>query len=406
MDADPPPEVPRARFPWQRADFHGVKPWSEEYGYYEIVGRGRKRRTLPQACGREELIERCSDLKAAPVNYVWTAESPFIQNIREVPFLHEAFRARRSQTAKAGIKRSLFHLLVWPFLFWRNTTEEDFSPGELEMALFCLTLIFGVIPFIRNLGVLLTARSWTPAKTVASAEATRFQEWLSHDRAPKTFTLCVALLVIGFVQWSLTSSLGASIFDAGLVKQAVREGEYWRLLTGILLHGGPTHLLVNGIALLALGKMVERLAGPHVLGLTLFVAGLTGSLCSQVFLPEIPSVGFSGAILGLLGFLVALGKRKLGVIPRGFNRLLRFDTIFITALGLVLADVIDNGAHIGGLLSGWLLGLLVIPGKVESIPLRPGKVPAALGWVSYRILLVFAGLTLWKIWLNELIPIS
>lgn len=378
----------------------------EEYGYYETIGRGRKRRMVPQVCDREELIERCADLKASPINYVWTEGNPFIQNIREVAFLHDAFRSRRRQSAKSGIKRAVFHLIAWPLFLWQRTQEEGFSVGEYEMALFCITLIFGVIPFVRNLGTLATSRSRTPAKTLESAESTRFQEWLSHGSVPKTFTLCVTLLVIGIVQWFFVSSLNASIIDAGLVKQAVREGEYWRLLTGILLHGGPTHLLVNGIALLALGKMVERLAGPQILGLTLLFAGLIGSLCSQVFLPEVPSVGFSGAILGLLGFLVAMGRRKLGVIPKGFNRLLRFDTIFITVIGLSLASIIDNGAHIGGLVSGWLLGVLVIPSKVESIPIEPNKYTAGMGWVAYRILLVFAGLTLWKIWLNELVPIS
>ncbi len=396
MDADPQPED-SAPFPWDRADFHGVQPWGGEFGFYENQGRGRERRLVPKACDREELIARCGELMAPPVNFVWTPESPFVQNIRDVAFLAPAFMIRRRHEAKSGLKRSLIHVIVWPALLWHSARVEDFEPGDLEMAMFCMALIFGVIPLVRNILILLTARRWTADRVRESGRAVRFQEWINRGRAPTTQVLCVVLLVLGFTQWAAAPKIDDSIEAAGLVKQAVRDGEYWRLLTGALLHGGWTHLLVNTIALFALGRLVERLAGSKLLTWILLCSGVVGSACSQIFLPNIPSVGFSGAILGLLGFLVAVGRRKLDVIPAGFRKLLTFDVFFITALGLALHQLVDNGAHIGGVVTGWLLGLILVRGPAASIPLEPGRLVGALGWVSYRVLLVFAGLALWKI---------
>ena len=352
---------------------------------------------VPQACEREGLIARCADLKASPVNFVWTPESPFIQNIREVAFLAPAFMARRKREAKTGLKRSLIHVALWPALLWHASGAEDFEPGDLEMGMFCMALIFGVIPFVRNLLILLTARRWDAARVRESGRTARFQEWVNRDRAPTTLVLCVVLLALGGMQWATAPVIDASIRDAGLVKQAVRDGEYWRLLTGTLLHGGWTHLLVNTIALFALGRLTERLAGERLMALALLCSAMVGSFCSQIFLPEVTSVGFSGAILGLLGFLVAIGRRKLDMMPCGFRRLLTFDVVFITALGAALYQLVDNGAHLGGLVTGWLLGFALVRGAVKTIPVEPGRFVGALGWISYRVLLAFAGLALWKI---------
>lgn len=352
---------------------------------------------VPQACEREELIARCADLKASPVNFVWTPESPFIQNIREVAFLAPAFMARRKREAKTGLKRSLIHVALWPALLWHASGAEDFEPGDLEMGMFCMALIFGVIPFVRSLLILLTARRWDAARVRESGRTARFQEWVNRDRAPTTLVLCVVLLALGGMQWATAPVIDASIRDAGLVKQAVRDGEYWRLLTGTLLHGGWTHLLVNTIALFALGRLTERLAGERLMALALLCSAMVGSFCSQIFLPEVASVGFSGAILGLLGFLVAIGRRKLDMMPCGFRRLLTFDVVFITALGAALYQLVDNGAHLGGLVTGWLLGFALVRGPVKTIPVEPGRFVGALGWISYRVLLAFAGLALWKI---------
>ncbi len=396
MVYDPQPEDSET-FPWDRADFLGGKPWLGDYGFFERRGKGRQRRLVPVACDREELLARCSDLQAPAVNFVWTAESPYVQNIRDVGFLAEAFLARRRREAKSGLKRALIHVVLWPGLLWQSSRAEDFEPGDLEMGMFCMALIFGVIPSIRGVLTLLTARRWDAARVRESGRTTRFQEWINRDRAPTTWALCIVMLVIGGMQWATAPLLDASIRDAGLVKQAVRDGEYWRLLTGTLLHGGWTHLLVNTVALFALGRLTERLAGEKLLALVLLASAVVGSVCSQVLLPDVASVGFSGAILGLLGFLAAIGRRRLGIMPTGFHRLLTFDVAFILALGAVLHRLVDNGAHVGGIVTGWLLGLLLVRGPVGGIPLRPGRAVAALGRVSYRVLLAFAGLALWKI---------
>ncbi len=397
MHTDPQPDETGLELPWEQADFHGMKPEWAEWGFFETHGRGRLRRLRPRGCSQEELIARCEDLKASPIILVWTPDSPFIQNIREVPFLADAFVRRSRRSAWLGVKHAAIHLILWPALLWNALREEDAPFGDLELAMVCATLLFGIVPVVRGCATLV-ARAWRTTEGLRDAAATgRFIEWVNSSRAPATLTLCVMLLVVGCCQGFIAPSFDASIFQAGLLKENVRQGEHWRLLTGTLLHGGWAHLLMNTMALLALGRIVERIAGERTLSAILLPAALAGSLASQIFLPEIPSVGFSGAILGLLGFLLPLSRKKSGLLPWGFGRLLRIDAVFIATAGLILIGVFDNAAHFGGFGMGWLIGLLFARRHNGEVPIEPGRLTGMIGWVGYRALLVFAGLAFWKI---------
>ena len=183
--------------------------------------------------------------------------------------------------------------------------------------------------------------------------------------APPATLAIIALLVAVFV-WQLSTDAlrsEAGIVDAGaLVRNRVLEGEYWRMLTATLLHGGFDHLIGNCVALYILG-----MAGEHALGswrvLVLYVAsGLAGSLASVLTGPG-PSVGASGAICGLMGAVVLilfkyrrvyhLRNKEIGLVLAGWAAY----TIFIGAL----EPHIDNWAHFGGLLGGAVVALGVRP---------------------------------------------
>lgn len=305
------------------------------------------------------------------------------------------------KSARSGIKTGLFHLVLWASLAWLMVNFAPEALVEYAPLLGLPALFLGLAPLIRGCLTLMPGRSYSVSSLRRTARTMRFQEWLARGRAPTVRNLCVVLIAIGVMQFFTDDAtrqwLPASIKSAGLMKYEVRNGEYWRLITGTLLHYGHLHLFMNCFALFFLGRFVVRLTNGPTASLTLFLAALGGSLASLVFLPGKASVGFSGAILGLLGFLVALGRRRPHVIPRNFRRLLMGDLIFITLVGLAAYKLFDNAAHMGGLGTGWLIGMAVISRRGSSFPVVPRAGVNVLGWISHTVLLGFAAFTLWKI---------
>ncbi len=168
----------------------------------------------------------------------------------------------------------------------------------------------------------------------------------------------------------------------------IREGhQWWRLVTPIFLHGGPSvgnfplawvHLLVNMYGLFMLGPYVEKLYGSSkfvvfwvVTGVCGNVAsyltvrpGLTGSQLGRFLFKEIDvaSVGASGALFGLVGVLFVFGLKFRKELPEGFKRAFGTGMLPMIAINLFIGftvPIIDNAAHLGGLVSGALLALFV-----------------------------------------------
>ncbi|NJL96825.1 rhomboid family intramembrane serine protease [Candidatus Gracilibacteria bacterium] len=134
----------------------------------------------------------------------------------------------------------------------------------------------------------------------------------------------------------------------------IADGEYYRLLTASFLHGGVFHLLVNMYSLWQVGPIVLRLFNPLGFSLVYLGSGVAGNLFSYWFNVR-PSVGASGAIMGLLGSLVAVGLRtgNFGIISSVFLNLV------IIALYGLSTDVIDNWGHLGGFVGGVLVAFLL-----------------------------------------------
>jgi rhomboid protease GluP len=138
------------------------------------------------------------------------------------------------------------------------------------------------------------------------------------------------------------------------------HGQPWRLLTSCFLHGGPAHLLMNMSSLVFLGLMTEGLTGRWRLLLVYLLSGVGGSLLSLWWHAQgVLSVGASGAIFGLYGLLLA----TLALHPTSFDRSARRTVllfIFYLMAGSLAsgleAHTTDNAAHIGGLLTGLVLG--------------------------------------------------
>ncbi|MDP3538656.1 MAG: rhomboid family intramembrane serine protease [Azonexus sp.] len=144
---------------------------------------------------------------------------------------------------------------------------------------------------------------------------------------------------------------------------ATQDGQWWRLGSAMFLHFGLIHIAMNMWALWDAGQLVERMFG-HLRFFVIYLAsGLCGNLLSLVMQGnEAVSGGASGAIFGIYGaLLIYLWLERANFDPKEFRWLFRTASAF-TCISIVLGLMvpgIDNSAHIGGLLSGALLGMLL-----------------------------------------------
>ncbi|MDE5422813.1 rhomboid family intramembrane serine protease [Ancylomarina sp. DW003] len=139
------------------------------------------------------------------------------------------------------------------------------------------------------------------------------------------------------------------------------QGQYWRLLSSCFLHIGIIHLLFNMYALLYIGMLLEPVIGKWKLGFAFLLTGIGGSLMSLAWHDMIVSAGASGAIFGLYGVYIALLTTSL--IDKESKKGILSSILIFIAYNLLfgLRGGVDNAAHIGGLLSGLLLGFSYYP---------------------------------------------
>ncbi len=141
----------------------------------------------------------------------------------------------------------------------------------------------------------------------------------------------------------------------------VQEGEWWRLITAMFLHGGMTHLLMNMFSLYIIGRPMELYFSPKSYLSIYLLTGLLGGMVSICFHPFSVGIGASGAIFGVFGALSGYFfayRRELGDNAKGFMK----DFAIIIGINLILGFSIPNidvSAHAGGLISGLIGGFIV-----------------------------------------------
>ncbi|XP_058209100.1 RHOMBOID-like protein 1 [Rhododendron vialii] len=155
------------------------------------------------------------------------------------------------------------------------------------------------------------------------------------------------------------------------VSKVVHKHQWWRLFTCMWLHGGVFHLLANMLSLLVIGIRLEQEFGFVRIGLLYLISGLGGSLLSSLFIQSNISVGASGALFGLLGGMLSELITNWTIYANKVSALLTLVVIIAINLAVGILPHVDNFAHIGGFLSGVLLGFVFL--------IRP-----QFGWVSQR----------------------
>ena len=204
---------------------------------------------------------------------------------------------------------------------------------------------------------------------------------------PKKIVITKVLIAINIAMYILSLIIGDN-FTASLIflgannRGLVLNGEFYRLITGAFLHGSLIHLGVNMYSLWIIGSQVETYIGKIKYLIIYILSALMGSVFSIVFLENSLSVGASGAIFGLMGSLLYFGYHYRLYLSNALTSQLIPIIILNLTLGFISTGI-DNAAHIGGLIGGYLstmmLGLKYKGNKSETIN----------GTIVYIILLAF-----------------
>jgi membrane associated rhomboid family serine protease len=195
---------------------------------------------------------------------------------------------------------------------------------------------------------------------------------------PSTVTAALGLACVAMyaLEWYLSSqtdySPGGGLFSLGginplvMIRLGAKYGyfivgfhQYWRLVTAVFLHAGLLHIGMNMWCLFDLGPEMESLFSTSKFIFIYLVTGVFGFIVSLFWSPGGISIGASGAIMGMIGALIA-ASFHLGSLGKAYRSSLWRWVLYILVLGFFFN--VDNAAHVGGLLSGLGLGYILPQG--------------------------------------------
>ena len=183
-------------------------------------------------------------------------------------------------------------------------------------------------------------------------------------KAPVTVLLILAnILVFTVVEFTGGSEDTMHMLQCGAAyTPAIMQGEYYRIFTSMFLHFGPQHLGNNMLVLFVLGGRLERTVGKLKYLLIYLLGGMGGNLlCLFLELDSADfavSAGASGAVFAVMGAMIYAVIRGRGHIEDLSAR----QVVIMAAFSLYFAftcEGVDNAAHVGGLICGFLLAVLL-----------------------------------------------
>jgi rhomboid protease GluP len=140
------------------------------------------------------------------------------------------------------------------------------------------------------------------------------------------------------------------------------DHQFWRIFTCMFVHGGLIHVGANMWCFWDFGRIAERVYGRWRFAVIYLLTGLASSIASLAIHPTTVSVGASGAIFGVVGALVFPFYRKRVVLPPPVMKAMMRSLVTFIVINLLIGSaipVIDNSAHVGGLLAGLALGAVI-----------------------------------------------
>lgn len=176
------------------------------------------------------------------------------------------------------------------------------------------------------------------------------------------------IIVLNIIAYIFTAYLSKNIADSNInvlvllgakVNSLISQGQYYRLITCMFLHGGIIHIALNMYALVAIGTLVEDIYGKTKYTIIYFISGLISSIFSFEFSQSI-SIGASGAIFGLLGASLVFGIKMKDRIHKDYIINVLSVVVVNLIIGFSMPNV-DNFGHIGGLIGGIIISYVLFP---------------------------------------------
>ncbi|MDN4495473.1 rhomboid family intramembrane serine protease [Ureibacillus aquaedulcis] len=175
----------------------------------------------------------------------------------------------------------------------------------------------------------------------------------------KLYPVVSTIIAINFIVYIITMlpNIGDEIFYSGAsVNYLIGDGQWWRIITSLFLHASFMHVLFNMFSLFLFGPELEKIAGKMRFLTIYFLAGIFGNMATYVMQDGMyASVGASGAIYGIFGAFAALVYYTRRTMPQ--LKQVIMPLIIISVIITFISPNINVTGHIGGLITGFLLGL-------------------------------------------------
>ena len=316
------------------------------------------------------------------------------------------------------------------FLALRRRAMEEVRRGELPVALATYRQAEGYAPTKTARAEIASRIGWLTKETGGSS--LRSQAAFRRARGVPAGAWVPRALLAATIVLSVMTKLDPALAEMfALIKLTPDRFDYlsgspWRLVTVAFVHGGidpdwqswALHLGFNAIALDIAAQLVYRLYGAKRL-ITWYLLGVIGaSLASAIWTPNGYSVGASGGVFALFGIALGAEWAHRPLVERGMRDALgRVGTLLFINIVLgfsvgVIGGGIDNSAHIGGLFTGLILGVLIPPTRAEAMRRRWTSAAATWrgGGLVISALVLFALIAIYLNWLElvrlrQLLPI-
>lgn len=212
-------------------------------------------------------------------------------------------------------------------------------------------------------------------------DASRLEKVFKSKMPFITYFLIAFNIFLFIIPWFMGEYYNI-VMSFGVHGPSVRAGQYYRLITGIFLHGSIMHLVFNCYALYVIGVQIENFLGKIKYLIIYLFSGFIGAMFSITFGGDAISIGASGAIFGLMGALVYFGyyyRVYLGNVVKSQI----IPLILLNLLIGFLGQGIDNAAHIGGLIGGLFITMAL------GVKDKTSNFEKINGWILSIIFVVF-----------------
>ncbi|KPN95774.1 rhomboid family intramembrane serine protease [Lysinibacillus sp. ZYM-1] len=181
----------------------------------------------------------------------------------------------------------------------------------------------------------------------------------------KYYPIVSTLIAINLILYvlSLLPGVGTLLWNYGIQANfLIQNGEWWRVFSAMFLHAGFMHMFFNMFSLYLFGPELEKIAGKARFITIYLVSGIVGNMATYIFYnSNYTSLGASGAIFGIFGAFGALVYYTRRTMP--MLRKLILPIIVISVIMTFLQPNVNVNAHLGGLVTGFILGLIYLHPK-------------------------------------------